>query len=155
MFGSDVCSWFWNVVSCLALRTMPRQGCTADSTKFLGSWHEDVNISTSASSSLSPDFKHEFESIRSRNRTKSSCAVVMTYISQILSPSETIFIISAHRLTNIALFALIATLYLQGESPIYILNEDTQPVILAIEVSHTSLQRWVSTKYSTSQLECI
>ena len=44
-----------------------------------------------------------------------------------MSPSETGFIVSAHRLTNITLLTLIATLQLQGESPTYILNEDTQP----------------------------
>ena len=54
--------------------------------------------------------------------------------------------------TNITLLTLIATLF-QGESPTYILNEDTQPVIRAIGVSH-SLQRWVSTESSISQLEC-
>ena len=36
------------------------------------------------------------------------------------------------------LLTLIATLWLQGESPIYILNEDRQPVIRAIRVSHTA-----------------
>ena len=40
-----------------------------------------------------------------------------------------------------------------GESPTYILDEDTQPVIRAIGVSHT-LQRGVSTKYSILKLEC-
>ena len=57
---------------------------------------------------------------------------------QILSPSKTGSIVSAHRLTNITLLTLIATLQLQGESPTYILNEDTQPVIRAIGVSHTA-----------------
>ena len=41
---------------------------------------------------------------------------------QILSPSETGFIVSAHRLPNITLLTLIATLLLQGESPNYILK---------------------------------
>ena len=31
-----------------------------------------------------------------------------------------------------------ATLYLLGESPTYILNEDTQPVMRAIRESHTA-----------------
>ena len=57
---------------------------------------------------------------------------------QILSPSETGFIVSAHRMLNITLLTLIAKLWLQGESPTYILNEDTQPVIRAIGVSHTA-----------------
>ena len=35
---------------------------------------------------------------------------------------------------------MIGTLYLQGESPTYILNEDTQPVIRAIGVSHTACE---------------
>ena len=48
------------------------------------------------------------------------------------------FVVSAQRLTNITLLTLIATLKLQGESPTYILNEDTQPVIRAIGVSHTA-----------------
>ena len=48
------------------------------------------------------------------------------------------FIVSVHSLTNITLLTLIATLQLQGESPTYILNEDTQPVIRAIGVSHTA-----------------
>ena len=49
------------------------------------------------------------------------------------------------------------TLALQGELSTHIRNEDTQPVIRAIRVSHTaSLQRWVSTKISSiSHLECI
>ena len=41
---------------------------------------------------------------------------------QILPPSETGCIVSAHRLINITLLTLIATLQLQGESPTYILN---------------------------------
>ena len=58
---------------------------------------------------------------------------------QILSPSKTGFIVSAHRLTNITLLPLVqATLYFQGESPTYILNEDTNQVIRAIGVSHTA-----------------
>ena len=49
------------------------------------------------------------------------------------------FKVSAHGLTTITLLTLIATLLqLQGESPTYILNEDTQPVIRAIGVSHTA-----------------
>ena len=48
------------------------------------------------------------------------------------------FIVSAHRLPNITLLTLIATLQLQGELPTYILNEDTQPVIRAIGESHTA-----------------
>ena len=58
----------------------------------------------------------------------------MVHTCQILSPSETGFIVSAHRLPNITLLTLIATL----ESPTYIVNEDTQPVIRAIGVSHTA-----------------
>ena len=57
---------------------------------------------------------------------------------QTLFPSKTGFIISAHRLTNITMLNLIATLQFQGESPTYILNEDTQPEIRAIEISHTA-----------------
>ena len=57
---------------------------------------------------------------------------------EIASPSETGFIASAHRLTNITLLTLIATLLLLGESPTYILNEDTQLVMRAIGVSHTA-----------------
>ena len=38
----------------------------------------------------------------------------------------------------ITLLTRIATLQLQGESPTYILDEDTQPVIRAIGVSHTA-----------------
>ena len=41
-------------------------------------------------------------------------------------------------LPNITLLTLIATLYLQGEPPTYILDEDTRPVIRAIGVSHTA-----------------
>ena len=42
------------------------------------------------------------------------------------------------------------------ESPTYILNEDTQPVIRAIGVSHTACEdAKIPTKYSISQLECI
>ena len=55
----------------------------------------------------------------------------------ILSRSETGLKVSAQRLTNITLMTLIATQQLQGESPTYILNEHTQPVIRAIGVSHT------------------
>ena len=47
------------------------------------------------------------------------------------------FIVSAHRMKNITLWTLIATPYLHGEWPTYILNEETQPVIRAIEVLHT------------------
>ena len=55
-----------------------------------------------------------------------------------LSPSETGFIVSAHTLTIITLLTLISTLLLQGESPTYVLHEDTQPVRRAIGVSHTA-----------------
>ena len=55
-----------------------------------------------------------------------------------LTPLKTGFIVSAHRLTNITLLTLIAPLQLQGESPTYIVNEDTPPVIRAIGVSHTA-----------------
>ena len=49
------------------------------------------------------------------------------------------FTVSAHRLNNVTLLTLIATLsVVEGESPSYILNEDTQPVIRAIGVSHTA-----------------
>ena len=48
------------------------------------------------------------------------------------------FIVSAHRLTNITLLTLIATLQLQGELPTSVLNEDTQPVLRAIGVSPTA-----------------
>ena len=51
------------------------------------------------------------------------------------------FMASAHRLTNITLSTLIATLlWWKGKSPtyIYILDEDTQPVIRAVGVSHTA-----------------
>ena len=48
------------------------------------------------------------------------------------------FIVSAHRLTNITLLTLIATLQLQGESPTNVLNENKQPVIRAIGVSYTA-----------------
>ena len=49
------------------------------------------------------------------------------------------FIVSAHRLINITLLTLEqATLWFQRESPTYTLNEDTQPVIRAIGVSHTA-----------------
>ena len=71
----------------------------------------------------------------------------------ILSPSETGFIGSAHRLTDITLLTLIATLYLQGESLTCILNKDTQPVMRTIGVSSHIVQRWVPTKYSNSQLK--
>ena len=47
------------------------------------------------------------------------------------------------------------TVWLQGESPTYILNEDTQPVIRAIEVSRTAYKDEFRQKYSISQLECI
>ena len=57
---------------------------------------------------------------------------------QILSPSETGFIDSAHRLSNITLLTLIATLHLQGHSPTCILDENAQPAIRAIGVSHTA-----------------
>ena len=57
---------------------------------------------------------------------------------QILSPLETGILVSARSLTNITLLTLIATLQLQGESPTYILDEDTQPVTRAIGVSHTA-----------------
>ena len=57
---------------------------------------------------------------------------------QIVSPSKTSFlIVSAHRLPNITLLTLMATLEFQGASPTYILNEDTQLVIRAIGASHT------------------
>ena len=49
----------------------------------------------------------------------------------------------------ITLLTLIATLYLQGESPTYILNEDTQPVIRATGVSHTAC------KYEFRQIFCL
>ena len=64
--------------------------------------------------------------------------IISFHSCQILSPSETGFIVPAHRLPNITLLTLIATLQLQGESPTCILNEDTQPVIRAIGVSHTA-----------------
>ena len=57
---------------------------------------------------------------------------------QIWSPSKTGFIVSANRLTNITLLTLIAALLFEGESPTYILNEDTQPVIRSIGLSHTA-----------------
>ena len=60
--------------------------------------------------------------------------------TQILSPSNTGFIVSAHGLTNITLLALIALELQEEESPTYILNEDTQPVIRVIGVSHTACQ---------------
>ena len=57
-----------------------------------------------------------------------------------LSPSKTGFIVSSHRPTNITLLTLVQAtlLQFQGESPTYILNEDTHPVIRAIGVSHTA-----------------
>ena len=55
----------------------------------------------------------------------------------ILSPSKTGSVVSAHRLSNTTLLTLIASLYWQRKSQAYILNEDTQPVIRAIRVSHT------------------
>ena len=55
-----------------------------------------------------------------------------------LSPSETGFIGPGHTPTIITLLTLTATLLLQGESPLYILNQDTRPVIRAIGVSHTA-----------------
>ena len=71
--------------------------------------------------------------------------LIKVYISlhscQILSPSETgFFIVSAHRLTKITLLTLIATLQLEGESPTYILNEDTQLVYARSEY-HTQLAK--------------
>ena len=53
-------------------------------------------------------------------------------------PLKTGLIGSPHRLPNITLLTLIVTLYSQGKSPTYILNEDTQPVIRAIGESHTA-----------------
>ena len=50
------------------------------------------------------------------------------------------FNVSAHKLTNITLLTLIATPCLQGESPTYILNQDTQPIKRAIGVSHTACE---------------
>ena len=44
---------------------------------------------------------------------------------------------------------------MQGESPTYILNEDTQPVRRAIGVSHTACKDEFRPKYSISQLERI
>ena len=53
---------------------------------------------------------------------------------------KTGFIVSAYRLVNITLLTLVqqATLWFQGESPTYILNEDTHPIIRAIGVAHTA-----------------
>ena len=64
----------------------------------------------------------------------------MHFIPQLsdLSPSELGFIVSTHKITNITLLTLMVTLQLQGESPTYILYEDTQPVLRAIGVSHTA-----------------
>ena len=58
-----------------------------------------------------------------------------------MSPSKTGLIVSAHRLTNITLLALIATLQFQREFPTYVLDKDTRPVIIrAIGVSHTACE---------------
>ena len=70
--------------------------------------------------------------------SRTGCLTISFHICQILCPSKTGFVVSAHRLPNITLLTLIATLQLQGESPTYILNEDAQPVIRAIGVSHTA-----------------
>ena len=59
------------------------------------------------------------------------------YVYIYWSPSKKGLIVSANRLTKITLLILIATLYLQEESPANILNEDTKPVIRAIWV-HTA-----------------
>ena len=71
--------------------------------------------------------------------------LIKGYISlhscQILSLSETGYIVSAHRLLSITLLTLIATLLLEGESPTYILNQDTQPVIYARSEYHTQLAK--------------
>ena len=44
---------------------------------------------------------------------------------------------------------------MQGESPTYILNEDTQLVIRAIGVSHTACKDEFRRNIRTTQLECI
>ena len=65
----------------------------------------------------------------------------MHFFQQQLSdfdPLRNGFIVSAHRLTNIALLTLTATLSLQGEPPTCILNEETQPIIRGIRASHAA-----------------
>ena len=49
------------------------------------------------------------------------------------------FMVPAHRFINITLLALVQVIPCgsRGESPTYILNEDTYPVTRAIGVSHT------------------
>ena len=60
---------------------------------------------------------------------------------QILCPPETGYLVSLHRPPNITRSTLIAKPQLQGESPTYILNKDTQPVIPAIRVYHKLLAK--------------
>ena len=59
-------------------------------------------------------------------------------LSDVVPLRNGFYSISAHRLTKITLLTLIATLQLQGESYTCILDEETQPVMRAIGISHTA-----------------
>ena len=97
------------------LYEVQHRACTATSTTYLPDLYDCVSYGTSYLSGRPMIDRSIFHS--HKNHRKRSYA---------------------HRLTNITLLTRIATLLFQGESPTYILNEDTQPVIRAIGVSQTT-----------------